>query len=312
MVMSATGPAARICCDTATAWSDATCSTHSPLVAEPGPQALEERRDPRAGGDVGREDLDDFLAAAGGVEPIDAAVVDLAALVDHDDAFAQFLDVGHVVAGQQDGRAVTAVVVAQERADRFLGDHVEADRRFVEEEDAGPVEQGRDQLHLHPLTERQLADHDVELRPHVEEVDELVERLLVLAAVEPVDVPQEQERLDRGQVPPELVLLAQHEGEQPAVGVLALRRVEAGHPRPARRRVDQAGEHFQRRGLAGAVGAEEADELALGDGEADVVRRADLLELAPEQALHAAPEAGLLFVGPEDAREMLDFDHRRR
>ena len=61
--------------------------------------------------------------------------------------------------------------------------------------------------------------------------------------------------------------------------------------------------------LPAPFGPEEADELALGDREADVLRRRGLLELAVEQALHAAPEAGLLLVGAEDPGQVLDFDH---
>jgi hypothetical protein len=122
---------------------------------------------------------------------------------------------------------------------------------------------------------------------------------------------QEIERLDGGEVPPELVFLAQHEGEEPAVGVFALGRVEAGDPGGAAGRIDEAREHLERGGLARTVGPEEANELALGDVEGDVLGRGGLLELALEQPLHAAPKAGLLLVGAEDASEVTDFDHRK-
>jgi hypothetical protein len=89
------------------------------------------------------------------------------------------------------------------------------------------VEQGGDELHLHALAEGELADHDVELFADVEEVDELVEGGLELVLRQAVDGAEEMERLAGGQIPPELVLLAEHEGEEAAVGVLALRGVEA-------------------------------------------------------------------------------------
>jgi hypothetical protein len=45
----------------------------------------------------------------------------------------------------------------------------------------------------------------------------------------------------------------------------------AHHARPAPRRQHEPGEDVDERGLAGAVGAEEPEELALPDAEADVV-----------------------------------------
>ena len=49
--------------------------------------------------------------------------------------------------------------------------------------------------------------------------------------------------------------------------------VAAGHRGGARRRLEQRGQHAQRRRLAGAVGAEEADDLPGGDVEVDARRR---------------------------------------
>ena len=71
---------------------------------------------------------------------------------------AERLDVAHVVAGQEHRHAAPGVVVAQALLDRHLRHHVEADRRLVEQEQLRLVQQGGDQLHLHPLAERQLAD----------------------------------------------------------------------------------------------------------------------------------------------------------
>ena len=100
---------------------------------------------------------------------------------------------------------------------------VEADRRLVEEQHLGRVEQGGDQLHLHPLAERQLADRLVEqlaARPSRSTSSSCV--LLELRRVDAVDLLMQAERLLRGQVPPELVLLPHHQGEAAAIGVLAL------------------------------------------------------------------------------------------
>ena len=68
-------------------------------------------------------------------------------------------------------------------------------------------------------------------------------------------------------------------------------RASRGHGRaraPRRRSGRGAGEHLQRRRLAGAVRAEEADDLALADLEDDVVDRAHLAVLRRNEALAAA------------------------
>src|SRR5579871_3974494 len=117
---------------------------------------------------------------------------------------------------------------------------------------------------------------------------------------------QEQKRFYGRQIPPELVFLAEHEGEDAAVGVFTLRRIEAGDACRAARRINQARQHFQRGGFARAVGAEEAHEFALGDVEGNVIGRARLRKLALEQAAYPAPETGPLFVSAEYACEMAD------
>ena len=216
------------------------------------------------------------------------------------------------MAGEKHGGAITAVVIVQERTHRLLGHDVEADGGLVEEEHARAVEQGGDELHLHAFTERKLADHDVHLFAHGEKVEQLVERRLILFGGQAVNVPEEEKGLDRGEIPPELVFLAEHQGEDAPVGVFPPRGVESGHARAARAGENEAGQHLQGGGLAGAIGSQESDELALTDGETDVVGRPGFLELAPEQAFHAAPKAGLLLVGAEHARQVLDLDHDGR
>ena len=53
-------------------------------------------------------------------------------MINDDDALAEFLDVGHVVAGQNDGRLLFRVVAADEIADGFLRRDIESDGRLVE------------------------------------------------------------------------------------------------------------------------------------------------------------------------------------
>jgi hypothetical protein len=87
---------------------------------------------------------------------ISEAVHDLAELpveenppvINDDDALAQGLDVGHIMARKQNGGLMRGVVAAQEFADGFLRNDVQPDGRLVEEQDFGLMEQRSDQFHL--------------------------------------------------------------------------------------------------------------------------------------------------------------------
>ena len=89
----------------------------------------------------------------------------------------QCLDVLEVVGGQQQGGAALGVEGAEEVAQPALADHVEADRRLVEVEDLGVVEQRRGDVAAHPLPEGELADRDVEQVAEVEPLDTPVRQL---------------------------------------------------------------------------------------------------------------------------------------
>lgn len=69
------------------------------------------------------------------------------------DAFAQGLDIGHVMRGEQYGRTVAAVVFAQEGADAALHGDVEANGGFVEEENLWPMEQGCGDFAFHSFAQ---------------------------------------------------------------------------------------------------------------------------------------------------------------
>ena len=69
---------------------------------------------------------------------------------------------------------------------------------------------------------------------------------------------------------------------RPRAGAAAVRRSKPATRNCARRRRQQAAQHAERRGLAGPVGAEQAENLAAGDGEAHVVDGDEGAEAAGE------------------------------
>ena len=143
-----------------------------------------------------------------------------------------------------------------------------------------------------------------------EQIDQLVVRAVETRRVDAVNLLVQAERLGGGQVPPELVLLPHHQGEAAAIGVLALPGDVAHHAGRAAGGIDHAGEQLERGGLAGAVGPEKGDELALLDRQVDAAHRLHLAVLAMEQARERGPEAFLLLVNAIRLLQVCDFDDR--
>ena len=190
-------------------------------------------------------------------------------MVDHDHAPAQRLDVGHVVAREQHGRAGAPVVAGQELADAPLHGHVDADRRLVQEQHLRLVHQRDRELRLHALAEREVAHRTLQQVRQIEQRDQLVERAPVAPGLDAVDRAVALERVGDRDVPDELVALAHHQRDAAQEVAFARPRLEAEHARAARARIEQAREHLERGRLAGAVRAEEADDFAGRDFEVD-------------------------------------------
>ena len=75
---------------------------------------------------------------------------------------------------------------------------------------------------------------------------------------------------------------------------------------------DDAGEQLERGGLAGAVGAEKGDELALLDRQIDAADGLDLAILAAEQPPHRGQQPFLLLIDAVGLRQPFDFDDGHR
>lgn len=241
----------------------------------------------------GQLDLDLAERGEGLDDVVKTAVVHHAAVVDDDDPVTQRGDVSHVVAGEQDGGAVVAVVAAEEAADGGLGVDVQAERRLVEEQHLRPVQQRRDQFALHPLAQREFADRAVELGVEAEHPGQFVDAAFGLVVGHVVDRGVDVQRVHRGQVPHELLLLAHDQRDLPQEVGLAVERGVANDFGPAAAGMDQPGEHLERGGLARAVRAEEPDDFAGADLEARLLDGFDVVVLAIKKVPHGAAQPRL-------------------
>ena len=107
--------------------------------------------------------------------------------MDDDDAPTQRFHIRHVMAGQQNGRAVTTVVFLHKTADAALHGHIQANGRFIEEQHFGPMQQRADKFHLHAFAQRQIADRLLDKILDLEQFNEFIARLFELGSRQPVN-----------------------------------------------------------------------------------------------------------------------------
>ena len=179
------------------------------------------------------------------------------------------------MAGEQDGRAGFVVVGGDELTDALLHGDVQPDGRFVQEEHAGSVQQAGGEFHLHAFAKRKLADGLGEEVAEVEQRGQQVDGALVDGVVDSEHGLVDQERVDGWEVPEQLLSLAHDEGDLREVLGAAVPGREAQHVHLAVGGMQQAAHDLEGGGLAGAVGSQEADDLAAVDLERDSVDGAD-------------------------------------
>ncbi len=199
----------------------------------------------------------------------------------------------HVVGREQDGHAVVAKL-ADAVPDKQARGGVEACRRLVEEEHLRLVhERPRDHHPLH-LTTGEEIDLLVPALREAELSEELVGPRVALARRHAVISGVEQQVLTKRQRPVEVVALG--DDREPAAGGDWVRDdVDAGDERAARGAPRSRREDADRRRLACAIRAEQAEDLAARDREAD---RIDRGRGAPRVALHEVDDSNGGSIGP--------------
>src|SRR5260370_3316821 len=134
-------------------------------------------------------------------------------MVDDENAMTKLFNVLHVMTGQERHDAVFLIVDAQKFTDALLTNHVQTDGWFVEKEDARLMNQRGDQLHLHPLAQRQLAHHHIHFVLNLEKFGQSADDLCKTPAIDSVDRAIQLQRFLRGQIPPERIFLSHNQTE---------------------------------------------------------------------------------------------------
>ncbi len=207
------------------------------------------------------------------------------------------------MAGEDEGHAALGVLPAQEFADALLGGRVQAYRWLVEEDYVGLVEHRGDELHPHALAEREGAHGRAEEMFDLEGLGEAGEAPTIPVLRDAVDRLVEEEGVARGEVPPELALLAHHEGHAREEGLGPIARPLAQDPELARAGPHDPREQLHQGGLARSVGPDDAEHLAAAQLEVEVYQGGEGLDALVKKGTETTGKAfGLdrLLVGPRE------------
>ena len=214
-------------------------------------------------------DLEDAMGADLLLDLPDAAGGQELAPLDDPDRRAEVGQLGEDVAGDQDRLAHLAQFVEQ-RLHLEPGPGIQARRGLVEDEHRGIMDErlGQAEPLLHPLGEP--VDVIVSLVGQVEQVEHFADDLLAVRTGDLVGDGEEVEELPDFHAVVDAEIVGHEADDPPDRHRLGGDRVARDAPL-AERRPQQGGQESDRGALAGAVGPDEAEDLALTDGEAQVV-----------------------------------------
>ena len=192
---------------------------------------------------------------------------------DDPDPVGELVGLLQVLGGEEDGGALV-VQLRDLLPDRLAADRVEAGGRLVEEEDRGLVNQRRGEVEAAAHAARVGADAPVGGLRQPDAVEQRVAELAAPARGHGVQRRLQVDQLAAGHQGVERGLLERDPDLAPH-GARVRGDVVPRDDGPAARGRQQRGQHPHRGRLAGAVGAEEAVDLAVGDLEVDPVHRLD-------------------------------------
>ena len=195
-------------------------------------------------------------------------------------------------------------------ADVLLGDHVQADRRLIEQDEFGAVQERCRYFTPHALPEGELPDRSFQEILDLERLGDLPDPQLGIAVIHFIDLAEERERVDGGEVVPELRALTEDRAD--VIGELLpfLPGDVTQHFRLAARRVQDARQHLDRGGFPRAVRTDKAQQLARFHLEGESPHRLDRTVFRLEQRAHGAAHPRGFAFGLEGFVEVGDFDGR--
>src|ERR1035441_4253147 len=194
-------------------------------------------------------------------------------------AIAKLLRLLQVMRGEEQGCAIVGPQIDQMFPNSVARNRIQADRRLIEEQHARPVQRGLGDFQAADHAARVVAYQAAAVGGQTHELQCLGDPRLLLATRQVVELGEDQQVLIPGERTvhrDRLRHIADSAANVHRLGVYG----ETRHARFARGGWQQRGEHLDRGGLAGPVGAEQAEDLTGIDGQSYGIHRRKCAETA--------------------------------
>ncbi len=191
-------------------------------------------------------------------------------MVDEHDPLGEPLDLRHVVRGQQRQGPAALLHLVLEEAAHLPDHHVDPMVGSSRNTTGGSCSSAAARSQRTRWPRERWRTRVSQKEERAEQLVELAEADAVFTLRHPVDVPQDREGLTHRQVPPQLGALPEHRPDVACVALALPVRDDARDARLAGGRGEDAGEHLDGGGLAGAVRAEQREQFAGRHLEGDV------------------------------------------
>lgn len=194
------------------------------------------------------------------------------ALADQQDPAAELLHVVDVVGGNQHAQPLLRRQIMQHVAEDALALDVQPQGRLVQNQQLRLIEERTEQLRPQALAQRERRHALVQKVLAAEDVRITCQILLKGPLWNAVDTLEQPRGIHDRQVINQVRLAAQIDADAPLIPGAETQRVNAQHAHRPRRGADDAQQQLDQRALAGAVGAQHADNLPLAHREVHILQ----------------------------------------
>src|SRR5579885_2281731 len=197
-------------------------------------------------------------------------IVELTSVVDNQQAWAERLYIIHIMSRNQNSCAALSVDMQQKFANTRLGYHIQADGRLIQVEQLWIMQQGRREIAAHTLAKRKLAHRRINKLIQIEQFAQTGQVSSMTLCWYAIEITQEAQGIDQGQIPPELSTLAKDYADVRGHLTALVQRIEASHTHLTGAGHENAGQHFHRGAFACPVGTNQPDNFARLDQQREV------------------------------------------
>ena len=213
------------------------------------------------------------------------------------------------MSSEDDGSTLLGIYPADSVADILLYNYIQADSRLVEEQYLRRMEQRGGYIGSHTLTERQGTHRTCNKAVKLQHLIEKVHTLFILIVGHLIYLFKYGIGLSERQIPPELSTLTENYADLAHIVLAILLRYLAVDAAGAGCRGKYACQHLYHSALARSVRTDEAEYLALGNGESYAVHCFDDFLMRLEQRLDRAFYPRLLYYLFKLFSQIIRVDH---